>query len=125
MDATRTIVAHDEALQKKHAYLNVPAFAVRMVVVFGLWIAAALLLNRWSVAAGRNGRRRRRRGGCARSAGRDWWSFALTVSLAIVDWIMVLERDWYSTVFPAAGHHRRKFCSAFAFCTCCSSWVRP
>ncbi len=47
------VVAHNEALQKKHLYLNVPALAVRMAVAFGFWSVVAWLMNRWSFAQDR------------------------------------------------------------------------
>lgn len=117
------IVAHNEALQKKHFYLNVPALAIRTVVAFGFWSVAAWLLNRWSFAqdhtpAASFTRRMRA------FAAPGLVAFALITSMAVIDWIMVLEKDWYSTVFPPQviiGH----ILVAFAFCTVLLSFVRP
>ncbi len=48
--------------------------------------------------------------------------FTLTVSVAVVDWIMVLEREWYSTIFPVlfiiGG-----ILSILAFCTVLLIWL--
>ncbi len=115
------IVAHDDALQKIHSYLNLPAYGVRMAVCFGLWISAAFLLNRWSAQQDETpdpAMTRRIRTFC----GPGLLVFVLSVSLATVDWIMVLERNWYSTVFPALliiG----QILLAFAFCAAMLSWV--
>ena len=119
--ANPEIVARDDALQKIHVYLNVPAYTARMVILFGLWITAAFLLNRWSAQQDDTSDpalTRRIRAFC----GPGLLFFTLTVSLATVDWIMVLERNWYSTVFPALliiG----QILLTFAFCTAMLAWV--
>lgn len=115
------IVAHNEALRNKQAYLNVPAFAVRMIVVYGAWIAAAFLLGRWSAqqdATGSVGPTRRMR----TFSGPGLVFFTLTVSVAVVDWVMVLERDWYSTIFPVL-FIIGEILSVLAFCTVLLIWV--
>lgn len=115
------IVAHSEALQRKHAYLNVPAFALRMLVVYGLWIMAAWLLNRWSTdqdTTGSVGPTRRLR----TFSGPGLAFFALTVSVAVVDWVMVLEREWYSTIFPVL-FIIGEILSVLAFCTVLLVWL--
>ena len=115
------VLATDDALRKIHVYLNLPAYAARMIVCFGLWIMAAFLLNRWSARQDANpdpALTRRIRTFC----GPGLVVFALTVSLATVDWIMVLERNWYSTVFPPLliiG----QILLTFAFCAAMLAWV--
>ena len=115
------VVAHDDALQKIHVYLNLPAYTARMVVLFGLWITAATLLLRWGARQDETSDpalTRRIRTFC----GPGLLLFTLTVSLATVDWIMVLERNWYSTVFPALliiG----QILLTFAFCAAMLAWV--
>ncbi len=119
--ANPEIVAHDDALQKVHSYLNSPVHAARMAVCFGLWITAAFLLNRWSAqqdATSDPALTRRIRTFC----GPGLLVFVLTVSLATVDWVMVLEHHWYSTVFPALliiG----QILLTFAFCAAMLAWV--
>ncbi len=115
------IVAESIALQRKHAYLNVPAFAVRTVVEFGCWIFAAWLLGRWSAeqdGTASVGPTRRMR----TFSGPGLLFFTLTASVAVVDWIMVLEREWYSTIFPVlfiiGG-----ILSILAFCTVLLIWL--
>ena len=117
------VVAHSETLQKKHLYLNVTALAIRTVVAFGFWSVAAWLLNRWSFAQDRTpdvSFTRRMRA----LAAPGLVAFALLTSMAIIDWIMVLEKDWYSSVFPPQVIIGQ-ILSAFAFCTVLLSFVRP
>jgi hypothetical protein len=97
--ANPTAVAHDEMLHHKQLYLNTPAFAVRMFVFFGFWITLAWLLNRWSAAQDRsvNPEPTRR---LRKLSGPGLVLYALIGTLAVVDWIMVLENDWYSSIFP-------------------------
>ena len=117
------VVAHSEALQKKALYLNVPALAIRSVVAFGFWSVAAWLLNRWSFAQDETPSASytvRIRAFAAPAL----VTFALITSLALIDWIMVLEKDWYSTVF-APQAIMGQILAAFAFCTVLLSLVRP
>jgi hypothetical protein len=68
----------------KGAAMTVPLFVLRAIVYFGLWIALAFL--------------QRRRGGTAVAAsGLILW--ALTGSLAGIDWAMSIEPDFHSSVF--------------------------
>src|SRR5678815_1237652 len=45
--------AKHEVVQFKTPYLNFPFFTVRAVLYFGIWIALAFFLNRWSLAQDR------------------------------------------------------------------------
>ena len=115
------IVAHDAALQKIHRYLNVPMFLVRNGGFFAVWIAAAWFLNRESARQDETvdpAPTRRIRTFC----GPAMLVFVLTVSLALVDWTMVLERNWYSTVYPAQVIIGM-ILVAFAFCTALLGWT--
>ncbi len=113
---------HFEALEKRLAFLNTPMFAVRTVVSFAFWIAAAYLLRRWSFAQDRTAdpapTRRMRT-----FSGPGMLAFVLVSSLAAVDWVMALEPVFYSTVFPAQviiGW----ILVTFAFCTVMLACVR-
>jgi hypothetical protein len=94
-------VAADAGLQHKAVYLNLPFFVVRTVVYFASWIVLTYLLRRWSLAQDRAVdplllRRLQRLsviGGLV---------LGLTVSFAVIDWLMSLEEDWFSTVYPGA-----------------------
>jgi hypothetical protein len=91
-------VAADTLLQHKNIYLNIPFFLARMVLYFGLWVALAMLYNRWS----------RQHDGSGdgswidraeRLAGPGLIIYAVTISFAAVDLIMSLEPVWFSTAF--------------------------
>ena len=91
-------VAASELLQHKQPYLNVPFFLGRAAGYFALWIVLAWLLNRWAVPLAQRGdddttRRIQRTGAIGLIA------VAVTVSLAMVDWLMSLEPEWYSTIY--------------------------
>lgn len=91
-------VAHDEILQHKAVYLNVPFFLVRAVLYFGAWLLLARFLNRWSleqdsIPQERQGVRLEylSRGGLL--------LYSLTVTFASIDWVMSLEPHWFSTIY--------------------------
>lgn len=92
-------LASNVLLQHKHSFLNVPFFLVRAVIYFVCWIIFTFLLNRWS--------RKQDESGELRLA---WWLehisgpgmfvLAITLSLAMIDWVMTVEPEWYSTIYP-------------------------
>lgn len=91
-------VSHDQILQYKSFYLNVPFFVGRAIFYFATWIVVMLFLNRWSKAQDdvddpRLGVRLHylSRGGLL--------LYALTMTFASVDWAMSLEPHWYSTIY--------------------------
>lgn len=108
------VVANDPILQSKAAYLNVPFFLVRAVIYFVIWFVVATLLRRWSLQQDGDTDPRiivrmelMSRGGLV--------IYGLTVTFAVVDWVMSLEPHWFSTVFGLllmAGQGL----SAFAIC---------
>ncbi|MGD8377255.1 MAG: hypothetical protein PVF68_14060 [Acidobacteriota bacterium] len=92
------VVAADELLQHKSAYLNIPFFTVRFVAYFGIWILLATLLNRWS--ARQDGDpdvqwTRKMQG----ISGPGIVLYVLTMTFASVDWMMSLEPHWFSTIY--------------------------
>ena len=106
-------VAADPLLQHKRPFLNVPFFVVRAAVYFACWLALAFLLNRWS--------RRQDETGEARLAWRlehlsapGLFLLSVTITLALVDWVMSLEPRWYSTIY-AVGFMAGEMLAAFAF----------
>lgn len=92
------VVAEDPILQAKAPYLNWGFFLVRLVAFFALWV--------W-ITRGMVGASRQQDGDPdpAHSKRRLVWSalflpvFAVTFSLASVDWIQSLEPHWFSTIF--------------------------
>ncbi|MGI8811909.1 MAG: hypothetical protein ACR2IH_05200 [Pyrinomonadaceae bacterium] len=108
------VVAIDETLQKKQGYLNEPFFIARAVAYFVIWTAVTYFLARWS----------KKKGTADDPAKFDWrlehlsgWGMfvvGITFSLALVDWVMSLEPDWYSTIY-AVSFISGSMLSAYAF----------
>jgi hypothetical protein len=92
-------VAADIVLQHKHAYLNPPMFIVRTVVVFAIWIWMARLFNKWSREQDASDDVRPMKK-LRKLSGPGLVIYPLTITVAFVDWVMSLEADWYSTMFP-------------------------
>ncbi|HVO11886.1 MAG TPA: hypothetical protein VMX54_14195 [Vicinamibacteria bacterium] len=90
--------AADELIQRKAAYLNVPFFAARAVVYFGVWSLLALTLARWSWQQDQAPDRQRGR----RIQGLSGVGLVLlagTTTFAAVDWGMSLAPHWFSTMY--------------------------
>ena len=108
------IVTLDPILKQKQSFLNIPFFLIRAILYFASWIILAWLLNRWS--------RKQDQTGEPRLA---WWLehisgpglflLAITMSLAMIDWVMSLEPKWYSTIY-AVIYMAGDALAALAFC---------
>jgi hypothetical protein len=91
--------AEDPILAHKQPYLNATGFVVRAAVYFAVWIALALLLNYWSreqddtTAPGPTLRMRV-------LSGPGLVLYWLAMTFASIDWVMSLQPDWHSTIFP-------------------------
>lgn len=92
------LAASDETVRHKQVWLNVPFFLVRAAVYFAAWNALAYFMTRWSreqdrtsdpIYADR----------MARLSGGGLVLYAVTITLASIDWVMSLEPDWFSTIF--------------------------
>ena len=94
------VVKADPILSKKQGYLNESSFLWRQVFYFALWGVMAFLLNRWSsqqdTTVETHPTRRMQR-----LSGIGILVYALSMTLAAVDWIMSLEPHWFSTIFSA------------------------
>jgi hypothetical protein len=95
----RAIVASHELLEKKLGYLNTPGFIVRTIVVFAIWIIGSRLLLKWSaeqdVTVSVQPTRKMRT-----LSGPGLVIYPVTMTFAAADWIMSMEAEWYSTMFP-------------------------
>lgn len=96
------VVAADSALQHKAPYLNVPFFIGRNAIYFVVWCGASLLLAIWSWQQDRSpdrsfvlSERMRHFSGPALAL------YGITVTFAMMDWLMSLEPHWFSTIFGA------------------------
>lgn len=106
-------VAADEHLRHKHVYLNTEFFVIRWAAYFVVWVAIAYLLNRWSREQDRTADPRLSLR-LERLSGPGLFVLSITVTFALIDWVMSLEPDWYSTIYGVtfmAG----ELLAAFAF----------
>ncbi|MBV9577339.1 MAG: hypothetical protein JO057_01980, partial [Chloroflexi bacterium] len=92
-------VAADAVLQHKAVYLNVPFFIIRSAVYLVTWVVLGYLIRRWSLAQDRGDdplilRRLQRLSVVAAII------LGFTVTFAAIDWLMSLDADWYSTMYP-------------------------
>ena len=99
MDAE--VVAHDEIIQNKQSYLNVPFFLIRAAIYIGGWVLFRYLLTRNS----------RRQDEVTDPKDITWYKknfklsagflvfFIVTESMMSWDWIMSLDPHWFSTLF--------------------------
>ena len=91
--------AHDFAVGHKAAYMNVPLFIGRTILYFLLWFFFGFRILKMVNEHERTGDPdlfRRIKGHSAPAL----LIFMLTTTYAFVDWIMSLEPDWYSTIYP-------------------------
>jgi hypothetical protein len=93
-----SVVAADELLRHKQAYLNVPFFLVRAAIYFFAWNALSYVLNAWSLEQDRTGDPRLARRMQHVSAG-GLLVYGLTITFASFDWLMSLEPRWFSTIY--------------------------
>ncbi len=91
------LVQHDEVLMHKAPYLNSVFFLIRALFYFVGWTLIAWTLSRWS--------RQQDEGDMSVNLKLQYLSgggivfYALTATLASVDWMMSLNPHWYSTLF--------------------------
>jgi hypothetical protein len=92
------VVARDEILQAKHAYLNVPFFIIRAAAYFASWMTFAFFLNRWSDQQDATGNPLLVRRFQLLSAP-GIIVYGLAATFASIDWAMSLEPHWFSTIY--------------------------
>lgn len=85
-------------VQFKTPYLNLKFFIIRAVVIFGVWLALAFFLNKWSLAQDRTADNRYTKKMRELSGG-GMVALIFTVTFAAVDWYMSLEPEWFSTIY--------------------------
>ena len=94
------LVAHDDVLQHKQIYLNVPFFLIRAAIYFAVWNALSYFLNAWSLEQDESGDPKIARKMARLSAG-GLVAYGLTITFASFDWLMSLEPHWFSTIYGA------------------------
>jgi hypothetical protein len=98
-----------------HSYLNINGIALRYIVYFAIWFGMAYLLNRWSTEQDtpEGGAQSTLRFRAVSSIGLVIYS--LTISFAVIDWVMSLQARWISTIYGLlfiAGEALSAFCFA-------------
>jgi hypothetical protein len=96
--ARTEVAVADPLLQQKAAYLNIPFFVARAVAYFAVWIVLGRLLVTWSLRQDQSADDTLTLR-LQRLSGPGLVLYGLTVSFAVIDWIMSLEPKWYSTIF--------------------------
>ena len=96
MDAE--VVAHDEILQGKESYLNVPFFLIRAGIFLGGWILYREVSRRLSLAQDRSDDNSNFVKNFRWSAGFLVF-YLVTESMMSWDWIMSVDPHWFSTLF--------------------------
>jgi hypothetical protein len=92
------LVAHDEALQHKHLYLNVPFFLVRAAFYFLVWNGLSYFLNTWSLEQDKDPDPKLALR-MQQLSGFGLLAYGLTITFASFDWLMSLEPHWFSTIY--------------------------
>ncbi len=92
------VVAHDEIIQNKTAYLNVPFFLIRAAIYLGGWILFRQLLRKNSIKMDDATDNRIFKKNFKLAAGFLVF-FIVTESMMSWDWIMSLDPHWFSTLF--------------------------
>lgn len=93
----------EEALRLRHAYLNVQAFLGRAAFYFLSWGVFIYFMNKWShrldeppASLDAYNKQRLR---FMRLGGGGVLFYAITLTLASVDWVMSLDPVWFSTIW--------------------------
>lgn len=91
-------LADDFILQKKISYFDSAFYIGRSLGVVLVWTLLAVALHRWSTQQDKTGDHKL-------SLKMRWWAplgfvfFAISTTIAAIDWMMSLDPHWYSTIF--------------------------
>jgi hypothetical protein len=121
--ANEANVSINKVLQHKHGYMNAPAFIIRAMILFAIWILIARLLTKWSAEQDATHSVEPTKK-LRKLSGPGLVVYPVTVTFAYVDWVMSMEADWYSTIFPlliCVG----QMLSALAFVIILLAWRGP
>lgn len=100
--AQESLVAADPLLAHKAPWLNETAWLVRAALYFAVWVGMALILSRWSKQQDETSdpdRIRRLIVKSRRVAAPGLVLYAITITLAAIDWLMSVDPHWYSTMY--------------------------
>jgi hypothetical protein len=96
---TRPDAASDPSWQQKHFYLNIPFFVGRAVAYFALWMLVAYFLNKWSSEQDHQTAGPSLSSRFQALSGAGLVIYGLTITYASVDWVMSLEKEFFSTIY--------------------------
>ena len=94
-----------------HSYLNFNGIMLRYILYFAIWFGMAYFLNRWSTEQDAIEGQSTLRFRALSSIGLVIYS--LTISFAVIDWVMSLQARWISTIYGLlfiAGEALSAFC---------------
>ncbi|THD69005.1 quinol:cytochrome C oxidoreductase [Robertkochia marina] len=92
------VVAHDELIQGKAGYLNVPFFLIRALIYIGGWAAYQYFSRKFSIAQDTASDDSNFKKNFRISAGFLVF-FLVSESMMSWDWIMSVDPHWFSTLF--------------------------
>lgn len=88
----------DHSLKAKSAFLNRPFFYVRAVLLFAIWTLLSWRLRYWSIKQDTTGAAESTYH-CRKLAASGIYLFAITLTLAAIDWVKSLQYQWFSTMY--------------------------
>jgi hypothetical protein len=91
-------IPDDVANHFKHVYLQRGFFTVRAIIYFGCWFIWVYFLNKWSVQQDETGDPALS-GKLSKLSAPGLVMIAITLSGAVIDWVMSLEPEWFSTMY--------------------------
>jgi len=86
-------------IRHKHILLNLPFFYVRYFLYFAIWSAFSFTLSRWSLQRDADPVRRDWTRILENVSGLGLVVYSLTMTFAMVDWVMSLDGTWFSTIY--------------------------
>jgi hypothetical protein len=98
-----------------HSYLNFNGIMTRAALYFVLWMVMAYLLNRWSTEQDSPEARDKSTLRFRAISAPGLVIYSLTISFALIDWVMSLQARWISTIYGLifiAGEALLAFCFA-------------
>lgn len=92
------VVNEDAVLKGKSPYLNTSFFIIRVIVIFGIWSLFYYFFTKNSLKQDTTRDQKLTKKNIVLS-GIFIPIFAITITMAAVDWLMSLEPHWFSTIF--------------------------
>jgi hypothetical protein len=90
--------AGEHSLRAKAGYLNRPFLYIRAVILFGVWTCLSWRLRYWSLKQDATGAAESTYH-LRRLSAAGIFLFAITLTIAAIDWVKSLQYQWYSTMY--------------------------